>query len=562
MRMTPRALGTSFVAFIIASAIALGTAGAQPGNVLSYQKISDTQGNFTAIIDNFDEFGGAAIGLGDLDGPGPSVAAMAVGTAFDDDGGADRGAVYILFLSATGNALSYQKISSTAGNFSEPLINDDQFGSSLAFLGDLDGAGPSVAALAVGAIGRDDGGPSRGAVYVLFLASTGNVLSYQKISNTAGNFTAALDNLDELGGSLAALGDMDGAGPAATALAVSASGDDDGGTDRGAVYVLFLRETGSVLSFQKVSSTQGGFTGTLDNLDDFGSALAGLWDLDGEGPSVRTLAVGAGFDDDGGTDRGAVWLLFLSSSGTVLSHQKISDTQGNFNEILADLDEFGGALSDLGDLDGPGGAVTALAVGTAGDDDGGSDRGAVYILFLSATGGVLSTQKISNLFGGFTAPMHNLDSFGSSVARLGDLDGAGPSPLAMAVGTAGDDDGGPDRGAVYVLFLDGVSTAAVPGVAPGAGGGVLGRANPNPFHPSTTIPFRLSEASHVQIDIWDVHGRLVRRLFRGDIGPGEHRVKWDGLDDSGRALAAGTYLYRMALNGRVVAMTEKALLLR
>ena len=42
---------------------------------------------------------------------------------------------------------------------------------------------------------------------------------------------------------------------------------------------------------------------------------------------VTDLAVGAGKDDDGGTDRGAVWVLFMNTDGTVKSHQKISNTQ-------------------------------------------------------------------------------------------------------------------------------------------------------------------------------------------------------------------------------------------
>src|SRR5262245_7896358 len=83
---------------------------AAPGAVLSYQKISNTQGNFGAPLTNLCELGGSVAGLGDLDGAGPSVAAMAVGSAFDDDGGGDRGAVYIMFLNANGTVRTYQKI--------------------------------------------------------------------------------------------------------------------------------------------------------------------------------------------------------------------------------------------------------------------------------------------------------------------------------------------------------------------------------------------------------------------------------------------------------------------
>jgi len=68
-------------------------------------------------------------------------------------------------------------------------------------------------------------------------------------------------------------------------------------------------QPGWVLSHQKISDTEGGFTGILDDVDLFGRSVASLGDLDGDG--LGDLAVGALGDDDGGTGRGAVWVLFL-----------------------------------------------------------------------------------------------------------------------------------------------------------------------------------------------------------------------------------------------------------
>jgi hypothetical protein len=137
-----------------------------------------------------------------------------------------------------------------------------------------------------------------------------------------------------------------------------------------------------VKSHQKISDTEGGFTGTLDDGDEFGRSAASLSDLDGDG--VTDLAVGAINDDDGGNppnaNRGAVWVLFLNTDGTVKSHQKISDTEGGFTGTLDDHDWFGASVASLGDLDGDG--VGDLAVGADGDDDGGTTRGAVWVLFL------------------------------------------------------------------------------------------------------------------------------------------------------------------------------------
>jgi acyl-coenzyme A thioesterase PaaI-like protein len=365
-------------------AVLAGDAWAQAGTMLSHAKITSL--SLPGLLDDGDEFGDAVAGLGDLDGPGPSVAALAVGAINDDDGGSHFGAVYILFLDAAGTVLSHQKISMTQGNFAGPLDFGDEFGGAIASLGALDGAGPSVCAIAVGTYNDDDGGPDHGAVYIVFLNSAGQVISQRKISDTQGSFTATLDDNDEFGGSVASLGDLDGAGPSTAALAVGCVYDDDGGPDRGAVYILFLNAAGSALSHQKISSLSGLFLGALGDGDNFGEDVASLGDLDGAGPSVRALAVGSVGDDDGGSDRGAVYILFLSSSGTPLSRQKLSDSQGNFTGAILNDDNFGTSVIDLGDLDGAGGSARTLGVGVAGVDGPGVDRGAIYLLFLDATG--------------------------------------------------------------------------------------------------------------------------------------------------------------------------------
>ena len=81
----------------------------------------------------------------------------------------------------------------------------------------------------------------------------------------------------------------------------------------GAVWMLLLKSDGTVKSHQKISDTEGGFTGGLDDDDWFGVAgVASLGDLDGDGRG--DLAVGAPHDDDGGANRGAVWILFLDGA--------------------------------------------------------------------------------------------------------------------------------------------------------------------------------------------------------------------------------------------------------
>jgi len=71
-------------------------------------------------------------------------------------------------------------------------------------------------------------------------------------------------------------------------------------------------------------------------------------------------------------------------------------------------------------------------------------------------------------------------------------------------------------------------------------------AAPNPFNPTTTIYFNLTQAGAVTIRIYDVHGRLVRELQSGiwtPAGPGQ--MAWDGKDATGQAVASGVYMYQI-----------------
>ena len=102
------------------------------------------------------------------------------------------------------------------------------------------------------------------------------------------------------------------------------------GSGYGAVYVLFLDSSGSVLSYQKISATEGNFTGSLSLADEFGTSVVGIGDLGGAGAPATTLVVGASFDDDGAEDAGCVWNLFLVSGQTPVEKTSWSDLKKRF----------------------------------------------------------------------------------------------------------------------------------------------------------------------------------------------------------------------------------------
>lgn len=391
---------------------------AQDGTVISEQKISDIEGNFSGTIADSDELGQDVANIGDLDNDG--VNDLAIGVAQDDDGGSNRGAVWILFMNSDGTVKSHQKISATQGNFTGILDDGDGFGHGVAGLGDLDNDG--VEDIVANAWLDDDGGNNRGATWILFLNTNGTVKSHQKISDTQGNFTGTLADSDWFGSSVGAIGDIDDDG--VMDIAIGVIQDNDGGSwDLGSYWILFLNTNGTVKSHQKISATQGNFTYPLSNGNEMGTAVTGIGDLDGD--NVEDIAISSGRIN-------TVWILFLNTNGTVKNYTTITGSTW-----------FGAGLAGIGDFNADGNPD--LAIGTSAHK--------LWIYFLNSNGTVQSQHEISDGQGGFSGTGTNGDQFGYSVANMGDLNGNGI--VDLVTGEYSDDDGGTNRGAAWVLFMDG-----------------------------------------------------------------------------------------------------------
>ena len=70
-------------------------------------------------------------------------------------------------------------------------------------------------------------------------------------------------------------------------------------------------------------------------------------------------------------------------------------------------------------------------------------------------------------------------------------------------------------------------------------------AYPNPFNPSTSIEYDLPEFSEVSLIIYDISGREVNQLVSISQSPGSYKVRWNGMDHSGREVAGGMYFARL-----------------
>ncbi len=87
----------------------------------------------------------------------------------------------------------------------------------------------------------------------------------------------------------------------------------------------------------------------------------------------------------------------------------------------------------------------------------------------------------------------------------------------------------------------------------------LSQNHPNPFNPETVIGYTLSEASNVQLVIYNLLGQEVRMLVNGSQAAGQYQVRWDGRDALGRQVTSGVYLYRL-LSGTDVAVRKMILI--
>ena len=77
----------------------------------------------------------------------------------------------------------------------------------------------------------------------------------------------------------------------------------------------------------------------------------------------------------------------------------------------------------------------------------------------------------------------------------------------------------------------------------------LGANYPNPFNPSTLIPYQLAASSYVRLEVFNLLGQRIATLVDGERPAGVHTALWDATDGSGQAVGAGVYLYRLTVGG-------------
>lgn len=102
------------------------------------------------------------------------------------------------------------------------------------------------------------------------------------------------------------------------------------------------------------------------------------------------------------------------------------------------------------------------------------------------------------------------------------------------------------------LINMGALVSAPVAVAPRNDDAPLGvHAFPNPFNKFTTVEYEVATKAQVEVQVFDLQGKMVRKIWQGTQGKGTFRVIWNGNDSTGQEVAAGNYIARVKVGDQV-----------
>ncbi|HMV65717.1 MAG TPA: MopE-related protein, partial [Myxococcota bacterium] len=289
---------------------------------------------------------GEALASGDLNGDG--IGDLIIGAPGNSGGGINAGALHVFLGPVTGALTADNATATFTGKDS-----NDKLGEAIA-TGDIDRDG--FTDILVGAPGADGVGSRRGAYYVLYGRPewVGG-----RIEDLADARLYGEEDREELGTSVAILGDVNGDGARDIAGGSPSFGPSDTGVVRFNLGIPDNRFAGELITRVRLT--------TDDIAERIGSSIAAVGDVNGDGQ--QDVAVGG--------SGGHAWLLYGGSrwliGGDLLDLADVEVGRGDPGEI------FGEIVAYAGDVNGDG--LSDVMFSAALANAGGIDSGAVYLLY-------------------------------------------------------------------------------------------------------------------------------------------------------------------------------------
>ena len=383
--------------------------------------LSEARTQFLGVEEQ-DWAGVSVAGAGDIDGDGYDDVLIGA-PGHGPPGRPNVGTAYLVLGPVTGSF----DLSLSDATFVGERPNDGA-GISVSSAGDVDDDGlPDVLVGAQGSWGADGSVDYSGAAYV----ASGWRRGTMRLRAADARMYGALD-ADSLGNSVDGLGDVSGDG--VDDILIAAFVTDENGYNSGSAYVLFGPVAGEIAP----SEADAALVGEVQ--DDYaGSSTASAGDVDGDG--LQDILIGAPYNDENAERCGAAYLVHGGVTGTLW----LGDADAR---LYAEnrWDHAGTGVSGAGDVNADG--HDDLLVGAYGNDEGGRDAGAAYLVRGPVMGSIDLERADLKLVG------QPGESAGYGVADAGDLDGDGRADIL--VGVPGHSVDGIVSGAAYVLYGSGL----------------------------------------------------------------------------------------------------------